>query len=68
MPWTEKPGRLQSMGSQRVRHGLVTKQQQSAPTEKLGQVASHIINDKSNILVNQFKDASVIQKLYRFEK
>ena len=20
MPWTEKPGRLQSMGSQRVRH------------------------------------------------
>ena len=21
IPWTEKPGRLQSMGSQRVRHG-----------------------------------------------
>ena len=28
IPWTEKPGRLQSMGSQRVRHNLVTKQQQ----------------------------------------
>ena len=24
IPWTEEPGRLQSMGSQRVRHGLVT--------------------------------------------
>ena len=25
--WTEKPGRLQSMGSQRVGHDLLTKQQ-----------------------------------------
>ena len=24
-PWTEEPGGLQSMGSQRVRHDLVTK-------------------------------------------
>ena len=24
--WTEKPGGLQSMGSQRIRHDLVTKQ------------------------------------------
>ena len=28
IPWTEEPGRLQSMGSQRVRHSLATKQQQ----------------------------------------
>ena len=27
IPWTEEPGVLQSMGSQIVRHGLVTKQQ-----------------------------------------
>ena len=27
IPWTEEPGRLQSMGSHRVRHDLVTKQQ-----------------------------------------
>ena len=27
-PWTEEPGRLQSMGSQRIRHDLATKQQQ----------------------------------------
>ena len=28
IPWTEEPGRLQSMGSQRVGHDLVTNQQQ----------------------------------------
>ena len=27
IPWIEEPGRLQSMGSQRVRQDLVTKQQ-----------------------------------------
>ena len=27
-PWTEEPGGLQSVGSRRVRHDLVTKQQQ----------------------------------------
>ena len=27
-PWTEKPGRLQSMGSQRVGHDLATEQKQ----------------------------------------
>ena len=27
IPWTEEPGGLQFMGSQRVRHDLVTKQQ-----------------------------------------
>ena len=26
IPWTEEPGRLQSTGSQRVGHDLVTKQ------------------------------------------
>ena len=25
IPWTEERGRLQSMGSQRIRHSLVTK-------------------------------------------
>ena len=28
IPWTEEPGGLQAMGLQRVRHNLVTKQQQ----------------------------------------
>ena len=27
IPWTEEPGELQSMGSQRVRHNLATKPQ-----------------------------------------
>ena len=30
-PWTEKPGRLQSMRSQRVEHDLATKQQRYRP-------------------------------------
>ena len=28
IPWTEEPGRLQSMGSQRVRYDFVAKEQQ----------------------------------------
>ena len=28
IPWTEEPGGLKSMGSQKSRHNLVTKQQQ----------------------------------------
>ena len=28
IPWTKEPGMLQSMGAQRVRHDLVTNQQQ----------------------------------------
>ena len=28
VPWTEEPGGLQSMGLQRVKHDLVTQQQQ----------------------------------------
>jgi len=28
IPWTEEPSRQQSMGLQRVRHDLATKQQQ----------------------------------------
>ena len=31
IPWTEVPGRLQSMGLQRVGHDLATKQQQTTP-------------------------------------
>ena len=29
-PWTEKAGGLQSMGSQRIRHDLMTEQEQHA--------------------------------------
>ena len=28
IPWTEEPGRLQSIGSQRLGHDLATEQQQ----------------------------------------
>ena len=34
IPWTEEPGGLQSMVSQRVRHALATKQQQFQRIDK----------------------------------
>ena len=34
IPWTEEPGRLQSMGSQRVRHNLATKQEEEMQKRK----------------------------------
>ena len=34
IPWTEEPGGLQSMGSQRVEHDLATKQQQQSSYSK----------------------------------
>ena len=33
IPWTEEPGELQSMGSQRVGRDLATEHQQEAPKE-----------------------------------
>ena len=34
IPWTEEPGGLQSVGSQRVRHDLATQQQQHEVVRK----------------------------------
>ena len=41
IPWTEEPGGLQSVGSQRVRHNWATKQQQQVMCRK-----NHIITDQ----------------------
>ena len=41
IPWTEEPGRLQSMGSQRVRHGLATH--------------AHTYNKKAGLKLNTHK-------------
>ena len=35
IPWTEEPGGLQSVGSHRVRHNSVTKQQNKVHKENL---------------------------------
>ena len=35
IPWTQEPGGLQSMGSQRVRHNLGTKQQRKKPSQEV---------------------------------
>ena len=42
IPWTEEPGRIQFMRSQRVGHDLVTKQQQSG----IGKVLSLLLTSK----------------------
>ena len=41
IPWTEEPGRLQSMGSQRVRHDLATKKQQQCYNECIMRLKVH---------------------------
>ena len=46
-PWTEEPGRLQSMGFQRVRHNQVTKQQQHTWSAGLYQVPSDLACTKA---------------------
>ena len=35
VPWTEEPDRLQSMGSQRIRHDLESKQHQAKVQRRL---------------------------------
>ena len=42
IPWTEEPGRLQSMGSQRVRHDLGTKQQKPLFKHLSNQLRSYV--------------------------
>ena len=52
IPWIVEPGGLQSMGSQRVRHDLVTKQQlrmQKSTLEYIGSVANKRIISLSTI-------------------
>ena len=58
IPWTEEPGRLQSMRSQRVRHNLVNKQQ------ALGRGDRDHLHAKCNILVD-FRSLSVTAFRYQ---
>ena len=43
IPWAEDPGGLQSMGSQRVRHDLATKQQQQCIL-RAGSSSHHMVS------------------------
>ena len=46
IPWTEEPGGLQSTGSQRIRHDLVSKQQQQMMYGKLClEILSYFISE-----------------------
>ena len=43
IPWTEEPGGLQSMGSQRVRHDLATKPYKTGKITLLDLYFSHLL-------------------------
>ena len=47
IPWTEEPGRLLSMESQRVRHDLATKQQQQYVSIYMPHLKIFFISEKS---------------------
>ena len=45
IPWTEEPGRLQSMGSQRVGHVLATKEQRRRKNKTRSLTLHHTVLD-----------------------
>ena len=48
--WTEEPGRLQSLGSQRVGHDLATKQQLSLTGKIVSDIYLDYLKSQSTIL------------------
>ena len=54
IPWTEEPGGLQSMGSQRVRHDWATKQQQQQTLIKT-QISPMILTNKLQVGHSNFR-------------
>ena len=68
-PWTEEPGGLQSAGSQRVRHDLVTEQQQETrkQPDSVGPGVTDFLGSKITAVVTaamKLKDAySLLEKL-----
>ena len=52
IPWTEEPGRLQAMGSQRIGYNLATKQQQQwlmVPKWNIS-VSTEVLLDNTNLV------------------
>ena len=63
IPWTEEPGRLQSMGSQRVRHDLVTTHAHASWKESYDKPRQHIKKQR-----HQFANKVSYNKSYGFSK
>ena len=58
IPWTEEPGVLQSMGSQRVRHNLaIQHQQRTFPGGKVTSPWSASVQDKDDMKENVWPQA-----------
>ena len=62
IPWTEEPGMLQSIGSQRIGHNLVTEQQQAAYLADLLEIKAFHINlicqQKQNMCLKTFSQVT----------
>ena len=67
IPWTEEPGVLQSMGSQRVRHSSVTEQQQQHILLETG-LRKIILNTKrfmTDLIIRMLFEIQIIIQQYR---
>ena len=51
IPWTEEPCRLQSLGSQRIGHDLVTKEQHGVNSGEKGIMGPDGINKSLNSII-----------------
>ena len=49
IPWTEEPGGLQSMGSQRVGHDLATEQQKMQIWQEKDKLSSSLDSEGSSL-------------------
>ena len=65
IPWTEEPGRLQSIGLQRAGQDLVTKQQQRGLRQTLKSEGQRYLVSRLNPYHRRHIDAMVITMLYR---
>ena len=52
IPWTEKPGRIQPIGLQRVRHHLVTEQRERESECSIRRLSSREFNEFINYPIN----------------
>ena len=55
IPWTEEPGGLQSMGSQRMRHDWATEQQQQWDTNQKPRISAVFLTNKLQVGHSNFR-------------
>ena len=64
IPWTEEPGGLQSMGSQRVRHNLAAKQQKQNTSDLMWEKKDLSVKKEAYGSENKVKRGSYLRLLW----